>query len=111
MRKLNLVVVAAMLLVTGNVLANKANGENPDKSLSAQISAMLSENNFNEDQTDVTAQVRFTLNTEGEIVVLSVSTENDIMENFVKSKLNYKKVNLDEVREGKIYTIPVRIKA
>jgi len=111
MRKLSLVVVAAMLLATGNVLANDTRGENPTKSLSSQISAMLSENNFSEEQIDLTAQVRFTLNTDGEIVVLSVSTDFEKMESFVKNKLNYQKVNLNSVEEGKIYTIPVRVKA
>ena len=111
MRKLSLVVVAVMLLATGNVLANDTTTENPTKSLSSQISAMLSENNFSEEQSDLTAQVRFTLNTDGEIVVLSVSTDFEKMESFVKNKLNYQKVNLNEVEEGKIYTIPVRVKA
>ncbi|WP_339651704.1 hypothetical protein [uncultured Maribacter sp.] len=111
MRKLSLVVVAAMLLATGNVLANDTIGENPTTSLSTQISALLSENNFSEEQTDLTAQVRFTLNNDGEIVVLSVSTDFEKMESFVKNKLNYQKVNLNEVEEGKIYTIPVRVKA
>tara|TARA_R110002126_G_scaffold67779_8_gene171558 strand:+ start:1971 stop:2306 length:336 start_codon:yes stop_codon:yes gene_type:complete len=111
MRKLSLVVVAAMLLATGNVLANDVKGENPTKNLSIQISEMLSENNFSEMHKDLTAQVRFTLNSDGEIVVLSVNTKFDKMESFVKSKLNYQKVNLAEVEEGKVYTIPVRVKA
>ncbi|WP_291959794.1 hypothetical protein [Maribacter sp.] len=109
MRKLSLVVVAAMLLATGNVLANDVKGENPSKNLSTQISEMLTENTFSEEHKDLTAQVRFTLNAEGEIVVLSVNSESDKMESFVKNKLNYKKVNLTNVKEGKVYTIPVRI--
>jgi outer membrane lipopolysaccharide assembly protein LptE/RlpB len=111
MRKLSLVFVAAMLLATGNVLANDTTVENPTKSLSSQISEMLSENDFSENQTNLTAQVRFTLNTDGEIVVLSVNTEYEQMERFVKSKLNYQKVDLTNVEEGKVYTIPVRVKA
>ncbi|WP_396635145.1 hypothetical protein [Maribacter sp. R86514] len=111
MRKLSLVVVAAMLLATGNVLANDVKGENPSKNLSTQISKMLTVNNFTIGDGDLTAQVRFTLNADGEIVVLSVNSQFDKMESFVKSKLNYQKVNLTEVKEGKIYTVPVRIKA
>jgi hypothetical protein len=109
MRKLSLVVVAAMLLATGNVLANDTKGENPTRNLSNQISEMLSVNNFSIEHNDLTAQVRFTLNADGEIVVLSVNTEFDEMESFVKTKLNYQKVNLIDVEEGKVYTIPVRI--
>ena len=33
------------------------------------------------------------------------------MEGFVKARLNYQKVNLANVEEGKVYTIPVRIQA
>ncbi|WP_419214182.1 hypothetical protein ACNR9Q_08535 [Maribacter sp. X9] len=111
MRKLSLVMVAAVLLATGNVLANDRDGSKPVKSLSSQIFTMLEENNFSENYSDLTAQVRFTLNAEGEIVVLSVDTEFSEMEIFVKNRLNYKKVDLDNVEEGKIYTIPVRVKA
>lgn len=111
MRKLSLVVVAAMLLGTGNLLANDIDSFEPSKSLSLQISSMLSDNNFSEFEDDLTAQVRFTLNNEGEIVVLSVSTDFDQMERFVKNRLNYQKVDLNNVEEGKVYTIPVRIKA
>ena len=111
MRKLSLVVVAALLLFTGNVLANNTDGVKPTKTLSTQITKMLSDNNFSEEQTDLTAQVRFTLNSEGEIVVLSVSTDNAKLEGFVKSRLNYKKVDVSTIEEGKLYTVPVRISA
>ncbi|TVZ17193.1 hypothetical protein [Maribacter sp. MAR_2009_72] len=111
MRKLSLVVVAAVLFATGNVMANDNTDIGPAKSLSSQISVMLANNNFSEIDFDLTAQVRFTLNSEGEIVVLSVDSQYERMERFVKNSLNYKKVDLSKVEEGKIYTIPVRIKA
>jgi hypothetical protein len=111
MRKLSLVFVAAMLLATGNVLANDTEGVKPTKSLSTQISKMLSDNSFSEKENDLTAQVRFTLNSEGEIVVLSVDTAYTRLEGFVKSRLNYKKVDISTIEEGKLYTIPVRISA
>ncbi len=111
MRKLSLVVVAAMLLVTGNVLANDTDGVKPTTSLSAQISKILSDNSFTDEASDLTAQVRFTLNSEGEIVVLSVDTDSARLEGFVKGRLNYKKVKVDTVEEGKLYTVPVRITA
>lgn len=111
MRKLSLVVVAAMLLATGNVLANNREIEKPDESLSSQIATMLRKNNFSEEDCNQTAQVRFTLNTKGEIVVLSVTTDFEALEKFVKTRLNYQKVDLIKVEEGKIYTVPVRLKA
>lgn len=109
MRKLSLVFVAALLFATGNVLANDTDGVEPAKSLSNQISKMLEDNTFSEDDTNLTAQVRFTLNNEGEIVVLSVDTDFVNLERFVKNRLNYQKVDISNVEEGKLYTVPVRI--
>ncbi len=111
MRKLSLVVVAAILFATGSIYANDVDGVKPSKSLSAQISKILSDNNFSNEEADLIAQVRFTLNEEGEIVVLSVDTDHVVLERFVKSRLNYAKVDIANAKEGKLYTIPVRIEA
>lgn len=109
MRKLSLVIVAAMLLSTGNILASDIDGVKSSKSLSTQITKLLEDNSFTDEETDLIAQVRFTLNEEGEIVVLSVDTDHTDLERFVKSRLNYKKVDVSKVEEGKLYTVPVRI--
>ena len=109
MRKLSLVFVAALLFATGNVLANDTEGVEPAKSLSSQITKMLEDNSFSDMESDLTAQVRFTLNSEGEIVVLSVDTESVNLERFVKGRLNYQKVDISNVEEGKLFTVPVRI--
>lgn len=97
--------VAAMLLSAGNLLANDFNPKN----LSSQIAAMLKDNSLTPELVNLRAQVRFTLNNEKEIVVLSVDSEDPYLENFVKAKLNYKKVDLDDYQEGKLYTIGVRV--
>ena len=109
MRKLSLVFVAAMLLVTGNILANNSIKDEPAKKLSTQIGELLDDNNFSSDDISLTAQVRFTLNNEGEIVVLSVDTDNERLESFVKGRLNYKKVEVAGAIEGKMFTIPIKI--
>lgn len=108
MRKISLVMVASLLLTAGNVLANDYKPENPTKKITAQIHKMLKDNNFDVKE-DLTANVRFTINNEGEIVVLSVVTSDQALEGFVKGRLNYKKVT--NAKEGRIYTIPVRIEA
>jgi hypothetical protein len=109
MRKLSLVFVAAMLLVTGNILANDAVEVDPTKKLSTQIGELLEDNFLTFDDVSLTAQVRFTLNNEGEIVVLSVKTKNERFESFVKSRLNYHKIDMVGATEGKMYTVPIRI--
>jgi hypothetical protein len=111
MRKLSLVFVAAMLLTTGNILANDSVKTDPTKKLSAQIGELLANNYLTDNQVNLTAQVRFTLNNAGEIVVISVDTDNERLEFFVKSKLNYQKVEVTGSKEGKMYTVPIRIVA
>ena len=109
MGKTSLAFFATALFAVGTITANTTDIE-PTKKLSYQIHKMLKSNSFNI-ENDLVADVRFTINREGEIVVLSVNTEVDILENFVKKRLNYQKVELENAKEGKIYTIPVRITA
>ncbi|MEO9891201.1 hypothetical protein [Aurantibacter sp.] len=109
MRKLSLVMVAAMLLFTGSIFANEVKSNDPSKSLTEQITEILKDNELSEYVVNQSAQVRFTLNNEGEIVVMSVDTKNDKLESFVKARLNYKKVELNEIKEGKLYTVAIRI--
>ena len=109
MRKLSLVFVAAMLLATGNILANDSVKEDPTKTLSTQIGELLDNNSLTFEEVSLTAQVRFTLNNQGEIVVLSVESENERLAYFVKTRLNYKKVEVAGVKEGKVFTVPIKI--
>ena len=108
MKKTGFALLAALVFV-GNVFATEPIDKSPN-TLSKQIQEMLTNNKF-QLEDDLTADVRFTVNKQGEIVVLSIDTESENLVGFVKNRLNYKKVELDQVQEGKIYTVPVRITA
>ena len=58
MRKLSVVVIAAMLLVSGNILANDVVKEDPAKKLSTQIGELLQNNNLDVGTINLTAEVR-----------------------------------------------------
>jgi len=109
MKKVSVMLVAALLLSTGSIFANDVKEANPAKDISSQITKMLDKNEFSEDEIDASAQVRFTMNKQGEIVVLSVDTENSSLESFVKGRLNYQKLDVDNFKEGKLFTVSVRI--
>lgn len=111
MRKISLILVAAALLVSGSIFANDSDTKDPQKSLATQIGEILKENQLVVDNYELTAEVLFTVNSEAEIVVISVDTGDSDLESFVKGKLNYKKVQLEEVVVGRMYRLPVRIKA
>ncbi len=106
MKKLSLVVVTAMLLLSGGIFAKEVN---PTESLSKQIGEKLKKAPFEIVQGELTADVRFTLNADKEIVVLSVSAQDVALVGFVKSRLNYQKVEIADHKEGKLYTVKIRI--
>jgi hypothetical protein len=116
MKKFSLLFVAAALLISGNVMATEGNepgpSTDPDSKICAQIGDLLDDNRFElTEDGDLTAFVRFTVNDEHEIVVLSVDSENERLEGFVKARLNYHKVADQNLKEGKIYQVPIRITA
>ncbi|MEM7486606.1 MAG: hypothetical protein AAF348_15465 [Bacteroidota bacterium] len=112
MKKIQIVIVVLFLCISGSILANRTNTIDPSGNLSTQIQVLLKDNPFQLAENElIAAKIRFTINKEGEIVVLSVYTENDVLEGFVKGRLNYKKVTVGNVVEGKIYTVPVKITA
>jgi hypothetical protein len=109
MRKIKAVMVAAMLFATVGVFATEGKKDLPVKSLSTQIYEMLKQNQFDVESDELTAEVRIIINAKGEMVVLSVETNSEALERFVKSRLNYQKVELNEVESGTVYAVPVRI--
>ena len=112
MRKLSITLIAAMLFSAASLFANESNPTSePTKSLSEQIGELLKDNNFTDDACGNTAEVEFTLNSEKEIVVLSVNAADSKLDSFIKSRLNYKEVALDSFSAGKKYTVKVSIKA
>lgn len=110
MRKLPVVLAAVILLSTVNLFANDSKTNDPKKELAIQISKLLKNNSFAINDHDLTAEVLFTLNDQKEIVVISVQTDDEVLERFVKSRLNYQVVELATAEEGKMFTVPVRIK-
>jgi predicted sulfurtransferase len=115
MKKVSLLLVVSALLISGNVLAAEGVPGPKKKSESkicTQIEGLLEINRFDfQNDSDLTAFVRFTVNSENEIVVLSVETEDERLEGYVKARLNYNKVTDQNVRVGRIYQVPIRITA
>ncbi|WP_318311463.1 hypothetical protein [Flagellimonas crocea] len=111
MRKFKTVSVALALFASMSVFATKGKKATTENNLSGQIYELLKDNQFNVESNELTAEVRFIVTEKGELVVLSVETKDEILEGFVKSRLNYKKVQLNNVAPGRVYEVPVRITA
>jgi|TARA_R110002110_G_scaffold67094_21_gene183370 hypothetical protein len=110
MKKLSVILVAFALLLGTNVTAAVAGLDKEKKvTISQEIGDLLTNADMELDY-DVNADVTFTINGEGEIVVLTVDTMDSSIESFIKSRLNYKKLQ-NELIEGEEYKVPIIMKA
>ena len=57
------------------------------------------------------AEITITLNEKSEIVVISVKSDNLLLDSFVKSKLNYKKVRVKDLNPGELYKVPLVVQS
>ncbi|MDP5044045.1 MAG: hypothetical protein NWQ06_03585 [Leeuwenhoekiella sp.] len=108
-------IALAGLIVFSSVLhANVPEPTNPVKkitseavkaSMNKELGALLTESKIKLEQT-VSATVSFTINSNSEVVVLDVETENAQVEQFIQNRLNYKKIKANALK-GQTYHLPV----
>ncbi|MCK0108966.1 hypothetical protein MWU58_06660 [Flavobacteriaceae bacterium S0825] len=102
----------AVTLTFSSVLMASTNTEKPSTTESSKITVkierFLKNPSFDVDY-EMTAKVTLTLNKNNELVVLSVDSEDDKMESFIKSRLNYRKVSGSYETLNKEFVVPVRI--
>ncbi|MCZ6594659.1 MAG: hypothetical protein O6943_07080 [Bacteroidetes bacterium] len=100
---LALVLLVGTTLFAANPIADKVNKEEA----SLEIAQLLKGPLFELD-VDTHASVLLIINSENELVVLSVDTENEQVERYIKNRLNYKKLK-NSLEIGKEYRLPVII--
>ncbi|WP_459212561.1 hypothetical protein [Aquimarina rhabdastrellae] len=83
--------------------------ETPVQKLRNEISTLLKNPRIEIDNEAINATVEFTLNNKGEIVVLTVDSDSTSVESFVKSKLNYQKVDSRINKNGKVFKLRLKI--
>ena len=110
MKNLKLFVIA-ITLFTINATAANFHPIKPADELRIEIVDMIGSDYIDEmmiaDQYE--ANVLFTVNSKKELIVLSVDTDNEQLESYLKWKLNYKKVDYRPSKNGEIYLLPVKM--
>jgi len=105
-----LIIVAVIALFTLNVSATEKPVK-PSESLRTDIVQLLgTESPFTFQENQYSIDVIFTVTSKNEIIVLSANTPNQEVANFIKNKLNYKKVNLKEHKVGELFLLPITFK-
>ena len=116
MKKLNLFLIA-LTLVVFNLSASPKNSTNsidippvaPTKTLQMEIVSFLGTEYPFALENNEAIEVLFTLNSNHEIIVISTNSQNKILEDFIKEKLNYKKVHHNTKRDGELFLLPLKI--
>jgi hypothetical protein len=107
MKKVNVILVALTLML-GTLFTTAANPETTSKTpFSAEIENLLEDNDLFLGE-DVFATITFVVNTEGELVLLDVDTENKSVEQLINDRLNYYKIKA-KMQKGREYKVPVHI--
>lgn len=110
MRQLKALLLVGALTCSSVLMASTNSEDRVTESatITTQIGKLLKNPGFIVDG-EVTANVRLVLNKNNELVVLSVDSENNKVESYIKSRLNYKKLSESyETLEGE-FIVPVRV--
>ncbi len=82
----------------------------PDQMLREQIIEMLETPNIEFESEIIQANIFFTLNQKGEIVILTIDTNNQALDSYIKNKLNYKRIQKGMLTVGKEFQINFKVK-
>lgn len=105
MKAIKFLFLAAVLIAQTSFANNNKPASSP-KVVVQHVSSLLENPDFEVEQ-EIIAQVKLIVNSERQVVVLNVTSTNSNVESFIKSRLNYVKVN--GALAGEQFTIPVRL--
>ena len=109
MKYLKLIIATIALVFTANISFANEDPVKPSAQLRSELVDMIGNNHsleFTADESVV--EVIFTVNTAGEVIVISVLSENSQAVRHVKNKINYKKVSHRSNKPGEMYMMPVK---
>ncbi|WP_243471244.1 hypothetical protein [Winogradskyella sp. MH6] len=106
-----MLVLVAIIAFSSTVSASTNLSEKVDEpNLISETVSKLLERPYFQLNEDINTKVEIAINKDKEIVVLSVDTKDKKVENYIKSRLNYKKIPNDVIVDGvEHYTIPIKM--
>ena len=114
MKKLKLTITAiALCFATMTAFATEIEPTSEsNQAFRSQIVSLLGSEvpDYLTDGGELTANLSLMLNNNNEIIVVSTNSNNESLDNYVKSKLNYQKIDVKGLKKGEIYKVPLTIK-
>jgi hypothetical protein len=108
MRKFKVLALALLIGTVGLFAANTSDPDDPKKEIRNQIVKLLEDPSFVIEK-EMNVVIKFTFNSEGEIVVLCAGCKDKQVVNYIRKNLNGKKFDSPGVKD-KIYKMPLKIK-
>lgn len=103
-------ILLACTIFTLNITAAFSNPIKPTDELRDEIVDIIGFGFLDDfEESEYAAEVLFTVNSEQELIVLSVNSESEDAEDYLRNKLNYKKVDHQPTKYGEIYLLPVKM--
>lgn len=106
-------IITIFAISLSTVFAASATEKNPSKvtkELRTEIVSMLGKKIPIEFKKAEKVELSFMINKQNELVVLTVDSNQTEFNTYVKSKLNYKKLNPVGAKQGEVYKVPVTLK-
>ncbi|WP_299678378.1 hypothetical protein [uncultured Tenacibaculum sp.] len=104
--------LVTLIVVTLINFSAFANNDKPVKAVKAELRTeiikLLGKADFDY-KRDINTSIEFTINNKGEIIVLTVNSDNTNVDAYVKNKLNYRVVTTEANVVGKTYKMPLTI--
>ncbi len=107
-KTIKMFLLAVAITFSSAIYASTSSVKEEPTSLQEKITKLLKNPNFIVEE-DVYASVTLMFNKNGELVVLTVDSESKLAENYIKSRLNYKKLNVGVESLNKTFVMPVKI--
>lgn len=109
MKNLKLFIATIAFVLTANIALANENPVKPSVELRSELVQLIgSDHSIELENQESTVEVIFTINSSGEIIVISVLSENSTAERHIKNKINYKKVSHRASKPGEMFLMPVK---
>ena len=102
-------VIAISLSTVFSTAATENNPEKVKKTLRSEVVSLLGNNIPLKIDKNYSAEISFIVNNANEIIVISVDSKLSDFNKYAKNKLNYKKVNVKNLKKGEFYRMPIKI--
>lgn len=112
MKKSMFILIAVLLFSTVNVFATipEVNKPKTSKAISVQVYKMLGENSIPDNIRGSKAEVRVAVDTGNYLRILSIETENESLEKFIRTSIDFKRLSKGTYEQGIVYRIPLEVR-